>query len=87
MTFKDTTECEGTKVMDAKFKVAYEVMALEVDKLYPPHYVLKPGETIEQHLMDIEAFIESCGWTTEQYLEEYIHRGLKEFLANPKDMN
>jgi predicted nuclease of restriction endonuclease-like RecB superfamily len=80
-------ECEGTEVMDAKFKVAYEVMALEVDKLYPPYYVLKPDETIEQHLMDIEAFIESCGWTTEEYLSEYIHRGLKDLFLDPKEMN
>ena len=73
--------------MNDKLKVPYEVMALEVDKLYPPHYDLKPGETIEQHLMDIEAFIESCGWTTEEYLSEYIHRTLNEFFPNPKDMN
>lgn len=73
--------------MNDKLKVPYEVMALEVDKLYPPHYDLKPGETIEQHLMDIEAFIESCGWTTEEYLEEYIHRSLKELFPNPRDMN
>lgn len=68
-------------------KVPYEVMALEVDKLYPPHYQLKPGETIEQHLMDIETFIESCGWTTEEYLEEYIHRGLDTLFPDPKKLN
>lgn len=73
--------------MNDKLKVKYEVMALEVDKLYPPHYVLKPGETIEQHLMDIEAFIESCGWTTEEYLSEYIHRAVDQLFPNPKDMN
>jgi len=73
--------------MNDKLKVPYEVMALEVDKLYPPHYVLKPGETIEQHLMDIEGFIESCGWTTEEYLKEYIHRGLKDLFPDPKEMN
>lgn len=75
--------------MNNKLKVPYEVMAVEVDKLYPPHYDLKPGETIEQHLMDIEAFIESCGWTTEEYLAEYIHRAVDELFPNqnPKDMN
>jgi hypothetical protein len=73
--------------MGNNLKVPYEVMALEVDKLYPPHYDLKPGETIEQHLMDIEAFIESCGWTPEEYLEEYIHRSLGELFPNPKEMN
>lgn len=73
--------------MNDKLKVQYEVLALEVDKLYPPHYVLKQGETIEQHLMDIEGFIESCGWTTEEYLEEYIHRAMDEFFPNPREMN
>jgi len=70
-----------------KLRVPYEVMAVEVDKMYPPHYVLKPGETIEQHLMDIETFIESCGWTTEEYLEEYIHRSLKELFPDNREMN
>jgi hypothetical protein len=70
-----------------KLRVPYEIMAVEVDKLYPPYYVLKPGETIEQHLMDIETFIESCGWTTEEYLSEYIHRFVEELFPNPKNMN
>ena len=78
--------------MNDKLKVPYEVLAPEVDKLYPPHYELKPGETIEQHLMDIEALIESYGWTTEEYLVEYIHRSVDELFPNPnnpnpKDMN
>lgn len=73
--------------MSDSLKVPYETLALEVEKLYPPHYVLKPGESIEQHLMDIEGFIESCGWTTEEYMAEYIHRSLKELFPNPKDMN
>jgi hypothetical protein len=58
-------------------KIQYEILALEVDKLYPPYYVLKPGETIDEHLLDVEAFIYSCGWTPEEYLEEYIHRALE----------
>lgn len=73
--------------MTTTLKVQYEILALEVDKLYPPYYVLKPGETIEQHLMDIEGFIESCGWTTEEYLEEYIHRSVDEFFPDPKKQN
>ncbi len=73
--------------MNNFLKVPYEIMAVEVDKMYPPHYTLKPGETIEQHLLDIETFIESCGWTPEEYLEEYIHRAVEELFPNPKDMN
>lgn len=70
-----------------KLRVPYEIMAVEVDKMYPPHYVLKPNETIEEHLMNIEAFIESCGWTTEEYLEEYIHRSVKELFPNKRELN
>lgn len=72
-------------------KVPYEVLALEVDKLYPPYYVLKQGETIEEHLLYIESFIESCGWTTEEYLQEYIHRGVVDLMdqhfPDPKKQN
>jgi len=68
-------------------KVPYEVLALEVDKLYPPHYELKPGETVEQHIEDVHNFIESCGWTTEEFLEEYIHRSLNDLFPNPREMN
>ncbi len=73
--------------MNNFLKVPYEILAVEVDKLYPPHYVLKPNETIEQHLMDIESLIVACGWTPEEYLEEYIHRSLKELFPNPTDQN
>jgi hypothetical protein len=65
-------------------KVAYEIVAIHVDTMYPPHYVLKENETIEQHLIDIEAFIEACGWTTEEFSQEYIDRGMKDFIPNAK---
>lgn len=72
-------------------KVPYESLAPEVDKLYPPHYVLKDGETIEEHLLFIETFITSCGWTTEDFMEEYLRRGLSEqmdkLFPDPKKMN
>jgi hypothetical protein len=73
--------------MNDKLKLPYAVLSLEVDKLYPPHYELKPGETAESHCEDITDFIEACGWTVEEYLEEYIHRGLEELFPNTKDMN
>ena len=68
-------------------KLPYEVMAPEVDKLYPPHYTLKPGETIEEHLLFIESFIEACGWTPEDYIEEYIRRTIHEGFSIPKENN
>ena len=68
-------------------KVPFEVLLVEVEKLYPPYYQLKPGETIEQHLMDIEMFIESCGWTTEEFLNEDIHRMVDSLFPDPKKQN
>lgn len=55
-------------------RVQYEVLALEVDKLYPPYYTLKPGETPEDRCEFIAEFIQACGWTEEEYIDEYNHR-------------
>ena len=55
-------------------RVQYEVLALEVDKLYPPYYNLKPGETAEEHCEYIAEFIRACGWTEEEYINEYGRR-------------
>jgi len=63
-------------------KITYEVLAHQVDQLYPPHYQLKENQTIDEHLLYIESFIEACGWTTEDFLEEYIHRGFQDLLIN-----
>lgn len=72
-------------------KIPYEILAVEVDKLYPPIYKLKPNETIEEHLLDVDAFIFACGWTPEEYVEEYIHRGVVDLLdvhfPDPKKQN
>lgn len=62
-------------------KVPYRVLALEVDKLYPPHYQLKENETEEEHCEYIAQFIESCGWTVEEYMEKYIREGLEEHFG------
>ena len=61
-------------------KIPYEVLALEVDKLYQKEFGPSDHTSIEEHLKFIETFIESCGWEVEEYMAEYIHRGLKEYL-------
>lgn len=68
-------------------KVPFEVLLVEVEKMYPPYYQLKPGETLDQHLMDIETLIESCGWTTEEFLSEDIHRMVEKYFPDPKKQN
>lgn len=63
-------------------KVPYEIIAVEVDKLYPPIYVLKPNETLDEHLDFIETFITSCGWDMDEFLKEYLHR--TNLIINPE---
>jgi hypothetical protein len=65
-------------------KVAYEIVAAEVDKLYQKEFPPGAHHAIEDHCEFIATFIESCGWKLEEYMAEYIHRGLKEFL--PPDL-
>lgn len=55
-------------------KVEYSILALQVDKLYPPNYILKPTESIEDHLKYIETFIESCGWGVDEFMAEFNHQ-------------
>lgn len=66
-------------------KVPYEVLALEVDKLYQKEFIHGDHASIDEHLKFIETFIESCGWEVEEYMAEYIHRGLKAYLP-PTDL-
>ena len=51
-------------------RIPYEVMALEVEKLYqkdfPPH-----DPAITAHCEFIAEFIRSCGWTEEEYWERW----------------
>ncbi len=62
-------------------KIAYEILVLEIDKLYPPHYILKPGQKLDDHLDYIETFIESCGWDVDEFIAEYNHRTM--LVLNP----
>lgn len=54
-------------------KVPYEVMALEVEKLYQKEFPDTALTQIEEHCEFIATFIESCGWTTEEYLQRWMH--------------
>ena len=62
-------------------KIAYEILALEVDKLYSEKISSNDVKAIDDHLAYIETFIESCGWEVDEYMREYTHRGLKEYLT------
>lgn len=68
-------------------KIAYEVVAVEVDKMYPPHYVLKADETVDDHLVFVETFIKSCGWDVEEFMEEFNHQTLLLIKKNNAKLN
>ena len=46
-------------------KIPYLVVELQVEKFYTEG--LQKGETLHEFLLKIEAFIESCGWSVDEY--------------------
>ena len=56
-------------------KVDYNIMAIEVEKLYakvfPPD---TPEKEIADHCEYIAKYIEACGWSTDDYLYESYTR-------------
>jgi hypothetical protein len=47
-------------------RVAYEAVAIQVDKLYD--FSITGEREIEERCDLIREFIESCGWTTDDFL-------------------
>lgn len=64
-------------------KVPYEVMALEVEKLYQKEFP-KNDPAITKHCEFIAEFIRSCGWTEEEYMTRWMAEQDKE---NPLTTN
>lgn len=73
--------------MDSKnfpHKIPYEILAIQIDKLYQKEFPEGADRAIEDHCEYIATFIEASGWTLEDYMHEYITRGLEEFFGDPK---
>lgn len=70
-----------TRKITTMNKIQYELVALEVEKLYgkifPPD---APNKEVEDHCEYIAKYIESCGWDTDDYMSEYIRRAAQEYL-------
>lgn len=63
-------------------KVAYELVTIEVDKLYgKPISPDAPDKEVEDLCEYIDAYITSCGWDIEEYYNEYVNRAAHEYLA------
>lgn len=63
-------------------KIPYNIMALEVEKLYqkdfPPH-----DPAIAAHCEYIAEFIRSCGWTEEEYWDRWVKENPIQGLDRP----
>lgn len=68
-------------------KVPYEVMALEVEKLYRKEF--EPHDpAIPAHCEFIGQFIRSCGWTEVEYWERwYLEEEKVHPLLKSRDLN
>ena len=57
-------------------KVSYEILALEVEKMYQKQFTDDtPLSTVDAYIESIHTFIESCGWTTAEYLDRWLGLG------------
>ena len=59
-------------------KLSYEQVLLEVEKLYQVKFNDDEVEAINKHCNFISTYIEACGWDVDEFMEQYIHRGLLE---------
>ena len=57
-------------------KIAYEIVALEVEKLYSKTFNDSQEKEIAEHCEFIANFIESCGWDADDFL--YIDHHMNE---------
>jgi hypothetical protein len=53
-------------------RIAYPILALQVELLYQKEFPIGNNKAIEEHCEYIAKFIESCGWTMDQYLERFM---------------
>lgn len=53
-------------------KVQFEIVEAQISQMYSDE--LKGNETLDERLIKIESFIESCGWSIDEY-ELYRHFG------------
>jgi hypothetical protein len=53
-------------------RVPYEILADNVEKLYQKQFDENDTAAIEEHITYIEKFIESCGWSIEEYMERWL---------------
>ena len=58
--------------MKTTVKIAFEIVEKQIEKMFSNE--LKDDELLDERLIKIESFIESCGWDLDEY-ELYRHFG------------
>lgn len=53
-------------------KIAYEVLAPQVEALYSVKFRDDQLKEIEDHCMKIQAMIEASGWDLDEYLQRWL---------------
>ncbi len=56
-------------------KVPFEILVVEVEKMYAKQFPKGADKQIEEHCEAIAALIEGSGWTTEEYLQRWFYDG------------
>lgn len=67
------------------YKMNYHILAFEVDKLYMQKIDETKIKNIEEHSEFIAQFIESAGWKLEEFIDRYVHEGIKDLLPQNKN--
>ena len=54
-------------------KIAYEQVAIEVEKLYQKQFDDKDIKAIEEHCLFIQSFVESTGWEVDSFMARWLN--------------
>jgi|HubBroStandDraft_5_1064220.scaffolds.fasta_scaffold40794_5 hypothetical protein len=66
-------------------RVQFEVVDLAIAQMYND-VDYSTTDKIDAHCQMVESFLEACGYTVDEYLEQMLEHGLQEFLPT-KDMS
>ena len=56
-------------------KIPYDIVVIQVEKLYTKEFDPSDDNGIAEHCEFIANFVESCGWSVEEYLERMWNEG------------
>lgn len=49
-------------------RIPYEIVSIEVEKLYTKEFLPNDKRGIEEHCKFIQDYIEACGWKIDDYI-------------------